>query len=241
MDIFNELLYSAQGGSEQILYDGKVFYRYMDKLYIPSPPALLSQSNVVALSEMRLRFGHEVIDFNYSLDVVGTLLERLSPLKDAKLIDFGCGGGMICSYLKKFSSAYSISEIVGLDLSSFAVIEFMRNHHDLDINRLNAHLFDNDIKLNYPDNYFDGAISSFVMHFNIYKNQMSELYRVLKPGAFFVYNDYIYNKYKGHTKKVISLLIQVGFIIEEDNSISFKHPETNDIKNHRIIKVSKPI
>jgi ubiquinone/menaquinone biosynthesis C-methylase UbiE len=239
MDIYKGLLFISEGGPEKYFYEGVDYYRYMDKLYIPKPPSELNQADVSALSEMRLKLGDEVIDLNYSLDVVKYLVSLLKLNSNSKVIDFGCGGGMLCNYLKESNSSNLTSEILGLDISSFAVKEFMNNHHDLDLKTISAVYFDGLTKLEYPDNYFDGVISSFVMHFNIFENQMAEMFRVLKPNGRFVYNDYVYHKYKGQTKKLILMLKNIGFEIEESVK-SFKHPETKDIKNHKIITAIKP-
>lgn len=239
MDIYKGLLFIPEGGPEKFFYEGINYYRYMDKLYIPKSPSELSIEDVSTLSEMRLKLGSEIIDLRYSLEVVENLFSHLMLEPNSKIIDFGCGGGMLCSYLKESNSINLISEILGLDISRFAVKEFMKNHNDLEIDTIRAMYFDNHVKLDYPDNYFDGILSSFVMHFSVFENQVIEMFRVLKPNGRFVYNDYVYNKYKGHTKKIITLLKKTGFEVEEFVE-SFKHPETKDIKNHKVIIAIKP-
>lgn len=239
MDIYKGILFISESGPEKYFYEGVDYYRYMDKLYIPKPPSELSTADVSALSEIRLKLGSEVIDLNYSLDVVEYLFSNLKLKPNSKVIDFGCGGGMLCNYLKESNSSNTISEVLGLDISQFAVKTFMNNHNDLEIKSISAVYFNDNTKLDFPDNYFDGVISSFVMHFNIFEEQMRELFRVLKPNSRFVYNDYVYYKYIGHTKKLVSILKNIGFEVEESVH-SFKHPETKDIKNHKIITAIKP-
>ena len=87
-------------------------------------------------------------------------------------------------------------------------------------------------------NSIDAILSSFVMHFTIYDNQLEELYRVLRNGGSFIYNDYVYNKYPFHTKKIINKLKDIGFNVYEE-TIDFQHPDTKDLKLHRIIKATK--
>ncbi|MCS6722536.1 methyltransferase domain-containing protein, partial [Proteus mirabilis] len=84
----------------------------------------------------------------------------------------------------------------------------------------------------------DSVISSFVMHFTIYENQLVEIYRVLKPGGYFVYNDYIYQKYPDHTKKIIQSIEKIGFSIEE-KIISLIEPKSNSLKKHKIVIARK--
>ncbi|HHB1565860.1 TPA: hypothetical protein ACN99F_003276, partial [Vibrio metschnikovii] len=82
-------------------------------------------------------------------------------------------------------------------------------------------------------------ISSFVMHFPIYDNQLEELFRVLKPNGCFVYNDYIYHKSAAHYKDIIKKLNNIGFIVDEE-TVSFTQPDTKTLKNHRIVRARKP-
>jgi len=239
VDIYKGLLFIPEGGPENFLYEGINYYRYMDKLYIPKSPSELSIEEVSTLSEMRLKLGDEVIDLRYSLEVVENLFLKLMLKPNSKIIDFGCGGGMLCNYLKESKSINLINEILGLDISRFAVKEFMKNHNDLEVNTIRSMYFDDRVKLDCPDNYFDGILSSFVMHFSIFENQVIEMFRILKPNGKFVYNDYVYNKYIGHTKKIIALLKKTGFEVEEYVE-SFKHFETKDIKYHKVIIAIKP-
>lgn len=239
MDIFDGLLFCQNGGEETIEYEGRTYYRYMDKLYIPTPPSLLNKSYVAALSEMRLKLGNEVIDLNYSIDVVELLYNELKPEPGDKLIDFGCGGGMLTSFLKERLNQNLPSQILGLDISKFALNEFSKNSLSLKCIEHNAIYFDENSNLEYTDNYFDGAISSFAMHFPIFEHQLGEIYRVLKPSSKFVYNDYVYSKYKGHTKNVVKNLEKVGFEVHFKTQ-AVKHSTTKDIKHHMFITAIKP-
>ena len=67
---------------------------------------------------------------------------------------------------------------------------------------------------------------------------MEEVYRVLNSGAKFIYNDYVFHKYRGHALKVMKMLSEIGFSVESFNK-SFKHPVTGDVKNHRIVVATK--
>ncbi|MCS6210809.1 MULTISPECIES: class I SAM-dependent methyltransferase [Shewanella] len=220
-------------------HEGHTYYRYMDKIFIPKPPFMLNKFDVAQLSEIRIRLGDDVIDYDYSLQIVGKLYNMIQVgNKISKILDFGCGDGMFCSYVKKCGIESEFDEIIGADISTFAVDAFKSNHDSIVGCKIDAVVFDDLGCLEFDDGYFDSIISSFVMHFNIYENQFFELSRVLKKGGIFVYNDYIYNRYKGHAQKVIQSLNRVGFSVE-DYSYSFKHPVSGDIKNHRLVCATK--
>lgn len=238
MDIYNGILVVNGTGGPTFEHDGRTYYRYMDKIYIPKPPAELNKHDVSTLSEIRIKLGREIIDHGYSLAVVKQLYTMMSlPLK-SRILDFGCGDGMFCSFVKnnKFESAFDL--IVGADISSFAVKAFQANHEVLSGCDISGVLFDDERNLDFPDGYFDGVISSFVMHFHIYDNQFKELYRVLKRGSSFVYNDYIFHRYKGHSQRVIQALKDTGFKVM-DSKASFKHPQTGEIKTHLMVSAFK--
>lgn len=238
MDIYNGILVVNGAGGPTFEHEGKTYYRYMDRIYIPKPPAELNKYDVSTLSEVRIKLGAELIDHLYSLTVVDQLYRMMSlPLK-SRVLDFGCGDGMFCSFIKENKIEPAFDVIVGADISSFAIKAFNSNHEGISGCKISGVLFDDERSLDFPDAYFDGIISSFVMHFHIYENQFSDLYRVLKPGGSFVYNDYIFHKYKGHSQRVMQSLRDVGFTVKESKS-SFKHPQTGEIKTHLMVAALK--
>ncbi|MCZ8487764.1 hypothetical protein O9992_09605 [Vibrio lentus] len=52
--------------AEELIVDQKIYYRYMDKIYIPETPANLSKEDVSALSEIRIKLNGDVIDYSYT-------------------------------------------------------------------------------------------------------------------------------------------------------------------------------
>jgi SAM-dependent methyltransferase len=237
VDIYKNILYSKAPGEEKIIYEGREYYRYMDKMYIPSLPSELSVVDVSALSEIRIKLKDEVIDYSYTKELISQIIKKTPENKRNKILDFGCGGGILSEVLQE-KNEYDIKSIVGVDLCEFAVktsINIFKNATDVEYT---ACFFDGSERLPLEDNSIDSVISTFVMHFPIYENQLEELYRVMSHGACFVYNDYIYNKYPAHMKKIIARLKKVGFSITEDVA-AFKHPDTHDIKMHKVVVAMK--
>ena len=241
-DIYKGLLVTNNPGPEVLTYEGKAYYRYMDRFYTPQVPASLKKEEVKALSEIRLKLADEIIDTDYSLMVIDRLYSIIEESsKGGCIVDFGCGGGFLNElFNNNRNNISSPGKIIGLDISDFAIkIAHKKYHSSMKNIKFSAYIFDEETTLDLESNSIDSIISSFVMHFNIYDHQISELFRILKPGGCFVYNDYVFNKYKGHFKKTASSLKKHGFIINDHNE-SFIHPHTSDIKNHRFVTAYKP-
>lgn len=244
MEIYKNLLYvptSPEGGrtlAEKLTYDHKTYYRYMDTIYIPNTPSELSLEDVAALSEIRIKLNGEVIDYSYTKELIDTLINKLNGLPINNIIDFGCGGGILSEVIETASYRNKVKKVVSVDISSFAVNYAKNKYKELEEIEHDALVFDGTETLAVPSNSIDAVFSSFVMHFTIYDNQLEEIYRVLKDGGSFVYNDYVYNKYPGHTKKIINRLKKIGFTVHEE-TINFQHPDTKDLKLHRIVKATK--
>lgn len=237
MDIYNNLLYVKNSGEDTITYNDKPYFRYMDKLYIPNHPSELSKYDVQSLSEIRIKMSEEIIDYSYTKELIKCLIDRVPIEFRSNMIDFGCGGGILAEVIQS-EKISGIETLLGLDISGFAVKVAHKEYQKIPSIKTSSLIFDETSTLDYEDNFFGSIISSFVMQFPIYDSQLKELYRVLKNGGVFVYNDYIYHRYPGHTKKIIRKLLEVGFEISEE-TVSFRHPDTNDFKNHKIVIAKK--
>ncbi len=99
-----------------------------------------------------------------------------------KVLDVGCGGGFSCEFMaKKGTITYGID-------SSAKCIETAQRHsckNGLDIN----YKVGVAESLPYQDNTFDVVICVDVLeHVSDYRQVVSEIYRVLKPGGIFFYD-----------------------------------------------------
>lgn len=244
VEIYKNLLYvpappnGEVGLTENLIYDNKTYYRYMDTIYIPNTPSELSRDDVAALSEIRIKLNDEVIDYSYTKELISTLLGKLNDLPIDNIIDFGCGGGILSEVIEASKYRDKIKKVTSVDISNFAVTYARNKYKELDGIKHEAFVFDGAEPLDTASGSIDAVFSSFVMHFTIYENQLEEIYRVLKSGGSFVYNDYVYNKYPSHTKKIINRLKHIGFSVHEE-TVGFQHPDTKDLKLHKIIKATK--
>ncbi|HHB1566018.1 TPA: hypothetical protein ACN99F_003447, partial [Vibrio metschnikovii] len=105
MEIYKNLIYvqtpenSQNPLSEELTYDNRKYYRYMDKIYIPDLPSRLSKEDVSALSEIRIKLNGEVIDYSYTKELINVLIKKLGNSQIDNIIDFGCGGGILAEVL----------------------------------------------------------------------------------------------------------------------------------------------
>lgn len=211
MEIFNNLIYVKNALADTIVYQDHQYYRYMDKIYIPSPPSELSINDVSSLSEIRIKLDCDVIDYDYTESVIELIIKE-AQISNGTVIDFGCGGGISFNVFSKLD--FNLDKLIGLDISKFAVLTAGKVYSGGKLSASSS-IFGESDSIGVENNSIDAIISSFVMHFNIYESQIGELYRVLKPGGRFVYNDYIYHRYSGHSKKVIRMLELRGFSVEQ--------------------------
>lgn len=244
LESYRNLLYCKDAGiyDETLLFEGKVYYRYMDSLYIPNPPCQLSKENVQALSELRIKRSGVVLDLNYSKRVIGYLLEKIGRDNLNSIIDFGCGGGLLADvFMDRKDLLENCNSLLGLDISSYAVEESFRSYMRLSSIKkikIQTELNDERVAIDLGDGEIDSIISSFAMHFNIYESQIAEIYRVLKSGGVFCYNDYVYHKYPAHSKKIIKWLEKVGFSVESTKE-QIKDTFNSKINNHLIVFATK--
>lgn len=235
MELFNNLIYVKNPLEDIIIYNDKQYYRYMNKIYIPNPPCDLDDTDVSSLSKIRILLNGDVIDYGYTESIINYLIDK-SELKDGEeILDFGCGGGILADVILK--TKRKLKGITGLDLCSFAV-HAANNMYKEKLSMGNAFLFGKDDSIDKDDSSIDAIISSFVMHFNVSPVQIEELYRVLKKGKKFVYNDYVYHKYPGHSKNIIKLLVNSGFTVEKE-VVEFKIHSESLIKKHLIVTATK--
>lgn len=254
MKNYNNILYSPTRAEEHLYINDNEYYRYMDNLYIPNIPSDLSLEDVISLSEIRIKLGKKIINYTYTKKTIKALLDKINTNVKFKLLDFGCGNGILSEVIKE-NSLFNIIDLIGVDACEYAVIQTLNTYeknlnNDLNLGtsesifnskriNISTSVFDDIRKLNLEDNYIDGIISSFVMHFKVYDNQLVELFRVLKKGGIFTYNDYIYDKYPSHAKKIIRKLQDIGFILLKEETEFFLEPKSNTLKPQRIIVFTK--
>jgi ubiquinone/menaquinone biosynthesis C-methylase UbiE len=115
------------------------------------------------------------------------ILRRLANNKFEKILDVGCGYGLLC---REMSMIFQDSDITGLDLSKSMIekAEMAIKKENLD-DRIRF-VCDNAERTNLVSNQFDFIMSSFSLHhWNSPKDVLHEIYRLLKFGGHFLIVD----------------------------------------------------
>jgi len=130
-----------------------------------------------------------------------TVLPIQEDWKGKKILDFGCGGGRACFLLAKRGI-----NIVGLDILEHNIESAKRNFKE---NNLEGEfkVIEENKKLSYPNNYFDGIVCDGVLHHIKYdKFIVGELHRVLKPKGVLYLMVYTPDLFKLHLPTITNMI-----------------------------------
>ncbi len=179
---------SQHVGPKSLVLEGKTYHRFMDFIYIPTPPSKLSFDEVIELCELRLEFAETIIDKGVHRAVVNCMVETLKishpemvGRSAIEILDFGCSTGLAS---EEFRAAWGTAcNVTGLDVSKRAVATARsRGTH--------AVVATNEGAFPFPTSSFDVVIAVFVFHFQVHESRIKEILRVLRPNGFLVFNLY---------------------------------------------------
>jgi ubiquinone/menaquinone biosynthesis C-methylase UbiE len=120
----------------------------------------------------------------YDLKIVSLL--DLKP--SDRVLDIGCGTGLLCSMIAGKLDAAQGGAVVGIDAAG-KMVEVARKKRQTETCRFEAMAAE---ELAFTDHYFDAAVSSLFFHhvqLDLKKKALSEAWRVLKPGGKLVIAD----------------------------------------------------
>lgn len=165
------------------------------------------------------------------------LLTEIIDLNNLKIVDFGCGTGLLTELIAK-----EASEIVAVD-SSPKMIEVLNNKKLENVNTINSELSEETIK-NNPElqQQFDLIVASSVCAFlPNYEEILSLIKSMLKPGGTFVQWDWLRSDKDpnfGFTKDMIAESYKKVGLVVQSIKIPFYMME-NDEKMEVLMAVSK--
>ena len=107
------------------------------------------------------------------------MYNALPDLKGKKVLSLGCGSGEDSHYLKNMGALESI----GIDASKEMIKIASASYPECDF------IFMDMEELKFKDEFFDFIYSSLAIHYLEYwNNVLSEVYRTLKPGKYFLFS-----------------------------------------------------
>ncbi|MDO8638525.1 MAG: class I SAM-dependent methyltransferase [Candidatus Daviesbacteria bacterium] len=148
-------------------------------------------------------------------NLVLNFIKKYSPKKNLKILDAGCGTGLLVKKMAKFGSVY------GVDMSSEA-IKFCKKRDLRNIKKTSIN------KLPFKKNSFDIITCIDVLYHKQVDDikALKEINRVLKPNGVLILKNPAFEFLKGHHdlivytnkryhyKQIVALLKQSGFNIE---------------------------
>jgi SAM-dependent methyltransferase len=107
------------------------------------------------------------------------MYDQLPDLTDKDVLSLGCGSGEDSTYLKSKGASRS----VGIDISQELISIAKDTHPDCEFDVMDME------QLGFASSTFDFAYSSLAIHYiEVWSEVFSEVYRVLKPGSYFLFS-----------------------------------------------------
>jgi SAM-dependent methyltransferase len=174
----NLLVNEERPGPRTIERNGRTWYRFMDYLYVPTPPAEMEPELVKEVCELRLLERNRVLDQRLHDTVQSAMIDliRDSGIAPNRILDFGTGSGEAIEVLRAFTPS-----VLGCDMSAKTLATAQRP---------NTVVVAPEGSLPFITGAFDLVHALFVMHFKVPTSMVRELRRCLALGGFLVANCY---------------------------------------------------
>lgn len=174
----NVLVNDGDPGPRTIEHSGRTWYRFMDYLYVPTPPAEMEPDLIQEVCELRLRERDRVLDQAMHEAVQGAMLDLVRDLGilPDRILDFGTGSGESVEILEALAP-----RVLGCDMSARTLIASQRS---------NTVAVTPKGPLPFADGAFDLVHALFVMHFKIPVTMLRDLRRCSTSHGFLVANCY---------------------------------------------------
>jgi len=155
--------------------DGTQWFRFMDRIYCPSPVFELSVTLVAELCELRLALADEVIDESAHHAVLMTVIAAAAAERDRprSILDFGTGDGRSIPAIR---DRFGAASIIGCDMSRPSLRAAY--DHEAVLVQIAPHG-----PLPFADRSFDLVLSVFVFHFAVPAAVLRELARVISTSG----------------------------------------------------------
>jgi SAM-dependent methyltransferase len=166
------LRYKLKNADVYVSEGGYHFTDYLDPVHEVSPEIDASQLTPEESAYIETQLQANSQRFHHQAD----MLRRYLPLRHAKVLDIGCGGGLFLSLLK-----YEGAEATGIELSDSRAY-YAAAKHDLEIHK---RPIESDFWQKGYENYFDAVtLWDVIEHVNYPFQTLRSAANVLKTGGF---------------------------------------------------------
>lgn len=186
-----------------LVVDGIAYLRFLDIFYLPRHTFELAVSDVLEIATLRLKHFAALVDLTINRRVITRLFDLVGAAgltANDLLLDFGSGNGLSLDVANDLGLS---AKLEGVDICALAVTQ-------ANTRGLQTHLILERGPLPFSDGAASGIVSSFVFHFPISNQHLSELWRVLRPGGLLALN--IYDCPSGFVDSLMSRLADAGFL-----------------------------
>ena len=198
-----------------------------DKLYAANAATAFPES---AEAFRRLYLKQHLTPFcdggwNWWGDVQHEMLHRVGDVRGKRVLDYGCGFGMLGIYLGLCGA-----EVWGFDLSQSAIVTANRAAVRYGLPAQFAPM--DAAELNYPDGFFDLAVGFGVLHHVVkYPQSGRQLYRVLKPGGMGVFQETLWdNPFINFARRFTTVDSDAGDALLTDRAIRSFAADFREVK-----------
>ena len=165
------MVYKLKHADVYISPEGFHFIDYLDPVEEIPPEIDASQLTEEVASYIETQLQANTLKFNNQANI----LKKHLSLKDAKVLDIGCGGGLFLSLLKQAGA-----EVIGIELSDSRA-QYAKTKHQLDIDK---HPIESDFWQRGYANQFDAVtLWDVIEHVNYPQQTLQSAANVLKQGG----------------------------------------------------------
>ena len=165
------LTYKLKNANVYVSPDGFHFIDYLDPVEEIPPEIDASQLTEEVASYIETQLQANALKFNNQANI----LKKHLSLKDAKVLDIGCGGGLFLSLLKQEGA-----DVIGIELSDSRA-QYAKTKHQLEIDK---HPIENDFWQRGYANHFDAVtLWDVIEHVNYPQQALQSAANVLKQGG----------------------------------------------------------